>query len=72
MDVCVRKYRFIVLLTTVSGWVQCFLFGTKFVKLYNGPMWRVETTGQDHQALSTSKLIEVINAHITLFNHVYR
>jgi len=31
-------------------------FGTKFVKLYSGPMWRVETTAQDRQVLSTSKL----------------
>ena len=25
------------------------LFGTKFVKLYCGPMWRVETTSQEEQ-----------------------
>lgn len=38
------------------------LFGTKFVKLYNGPMWRIETTTQDQQALSTSKLsVEVMH-----------
>lgn len=37
-------------------------FGTKFVKLYNGPMWRVETTAQDQQGLSTSKLsVEVLH-----------
>ena len=26
------------------------LFGTNFVKLYSGPMWRVETTLQEQQA----------------------
>lgn len=32
------------------------LFGTKFVKIYSGPMWRVETTSQDQPLLSQSKL----------------
>ena len=25
------------------------IFGTKFVKLYSGPIWRVETTAQEDQ-----------------------
>ena len=37
------------------------LFGTKFVKLYSGPMWRVETTSQEKQTslLSSKNPIEV-------------
>lgn len=31
------------------------LFGTKFIKLYSGPMWRIETTSQDHQVSSSNK-----------------
>ena len=32
------------------------LFGTKFLKLYSGPMWRVETTCQDQNAPLASKV----------------
>ena len=28
------------------------LFGTKFMKLYSGPLWRVETTSQDQNVSS--------------------
>ena len=31
-------------------------FGTKFVKLYSGPMWRVETTSQDQAVPSEDKV----------------
>lgn len=38
------------------------LFDTKFVKLYCGPMWRVDCTTQDRPEVSTGKLpIEVSN-----------
>ena len=32
------------------------LFGTKFVKLYSGPMWRVETTLQDQAVPAENKV----------------
>ena len=44
------------------------LFGTKFVKLYSGPMWRVETTSQEEQTpLSSSKNPIEVCVFLTLF-----
>jgi hypothetical protein len=43
------------------------LFGIKFVKLYSGPMWRVETTSQDLAVSSQSKVpVEVCYSNILL------
>lgn len=41
-----------------TGWlVSMFsLFGTKFVKLFSGPMWRVEATSQDSTQTQKEKL----------------
>ena len=42
------------------------LFGTKFVKLYSGPMWRVETTSQDQNAPLASKVpVKQLKVHFT-------
>jgi hypothetical protein len=43
------------------GWlVSMFsLFGTKFVKLFNGPMWRVESTSQDSVSQMTKEKLTV-------------
>ena len=35
------------------------LFGTKFVKLYSGPMWRVESTSQEDLISSSRIPVEV-------------
>ena len=35
------------------------LFGTKFVKLFNGPMWRVESTSQDSSSPVTKEKLTV-------------
>lgn len=32
------------------------LFGTKFVKLYSGPMWRVDSTSQEGPAMTARRL----------------
>lgn len=41
------------------------LFGTKFVKLYCGPMWRVETTSQDSDKTpSSSKSPVEVHVHV--------
>ena len=46
------------------------LFGTKFVKLYSGPMWRVETTSQEQQvSLSSTKLpVEVYYNFVCVYS----
>ena len=44
------------------------LFGTKFVKLYSGPMWRVETTLQEQQApRSFTKVPVKVHVHVYMY-----